>query len=348
VSATDPCHIERVRVLAGVGLLSWVYAAATEEHKYSLRRATFEIAWPVVFQRLTRPLERQRGHLECATHVTHLAAECVDGFHDAVEAVVGYVLRRSTMPIRELEPWIASRTNAATVDQHRVDRGARGALQRPDPPRWLRRALGEQPWLVELARLVLVWVGIPVTAGIGIWPVDAWADRRAACTGDAAGSDPRAVRFEIERVLAAMRTRPDWYQKYVERPLGHKPAPVAPLPQTRDGRYFDPPALSLVDPHEAGDVAMRELAAAALAELDRRLSRGEHRGPVVLDVLTTVFGADQPVDPGQAPHADTRNLDVEQRLSDPAVLDHVIATVLTILSEPHRDDEEPAGRRPTG
>jgi hypothetical protein len=41
----------------------------------------------------------------------------------------------------------------------------------------------------------------------------------------------RLAGHEVEVVLTAMRRRPEWYESYVERPLGREQAPVAALPE---------------------------------------------------------------------------------------------------------------------
>ena len=158
-------------------------------------------------------------------------------------------MRRATDPIDNFDGWLATRLSPATVDAHRRRRGEIGALQRPRLPAWLGEALGGDPWLCDLAVQILVWAGVPATAGAELWPLDGWAARRAEVTGaPPAGPDTRdTLDREVRTVLAAMGTRPKWYAEHVERPLGHKRAPVAPMPA--DGAA-EPAPLQLVGPDE--------------------------------------------------------------------------------------------------
>src|SRR6185437_5348424 len=103
--------------------------------------------------------------------------------------------------------------------------GARGAAQRPRVPAWLEAELAHDDWPVELARMIMEWVGTDASAGRALWPLTAWVDRRSILTGDYS-SDQAAVAKDVETVLAAMRRRPNWYQRTIERPLGHKAAPA--------------------------------------------------------------------------------------------------------------------------
>lgn len=326
--------VDILRELARRGELAAVAAAASPPQRAVLTGAAYELVWPVVFGRLTRRLELNRGHLGCAVSVQRLADDCLDRFHDDVEAVVADLLTRATKPITKLEAWITSRLNAATVNGYRRRRGQRGALQRPRIPRWLAAALCHDGWLLELATEILEWAGVAATAGTGVWPLDSWAQRRALATGDWLGSDQVAVSRDVETVLVAMRQKPSWYAIYVEAPLGRKQAPVASLPAGADGTG-EPAALSLTDDHETEDAWLRELAAAAVVEIDSRLARGEEPAATVVAVLDAVFaaGATRP-DLEHPPHT---CLGYEERvpvlLADPAVRGRVVETVLGILRE---------------
>jgi hypothetical protein len=299
-----------------------------------LSSAAYAVVWPIVFARLTRSVELRRGHLACARSVDNMADGCLDRFHDDVEAAVEDLLQRAGKPIHNLEAWIATRLTAATVDAHRRRRGRRGALQRPRAPKWLCQALGEDPWLTELAIHILVWVGNPATAGSGLWPTDSWAYRRAVITDDWAGSDSISVERDVETVLAAMRRRPKWYGDYVERPLGRKQAPVVPGWVTGDGRTVDPPPLALSHRSELDDAHLLELATEAIAAIQVRLLRGDDQRHTIIDVLESVFGAgrlgygiDNP------PHAvpDYDDEQIAALLHDPTEVSRVVACVLHIL-----------------
>lgn len=306
------CHL---RALARDGVLAaTVLEAGPAQHRV-LTGAAYELAWPVVFRRVTRPVERRRGHPRCATGLTRLAAECADRFHDDVEAVVTDLLRYARVPIHDVEAWVAARVVAATVDGHRRRRGERGALQRPRVPGWLTAELGRDPWLVELAGHMLDWVGVPDTAGAETWPVGSWA----ALSGRSVGDD-------VSRVLAAMKHRPRWYDRYVERPLGAKRTPVAAPPG--DGPK-DPRPLPAETLAEADERRLAELAAEAVAAIAAGLSRGDDPRETVLRVLGTVFGAGTGSDemdraPGGAAVFDRL---VSARLADPQVVDRIVKVI---------------------
>lgn len=323
----------RLRELAREGCL--VDAVATAEgatHK-ALVSAAYDIVWPIVFTRLTRRVEQRRGHLRCAAGIGYLTDECLDRFHDDVEAVVDDLLAHTRQPVANLEAWIATRLTAATVDGHRRRRGQRGALQRPRLPAWLAELLGNDGWLMTLATQILVWVGVSGTAGHETWPIEAWAQERAAYTRDWLGSDPGTVAGEVETVLAAMRERSDWYASYVERPLGRKQAPVAAMPM-EDGTGQSATPLSLGDPDGQVEAEMRARAAEAVGRIGRRLDRGEDPREVVAGVIRTIFGGALTATLNRSPHECGEPLGgVTGALADPATLNRIIATVRTIIGD---------------
>ncbi|MEV0005823.1 hypothetical protein AB0H28_26560 [Micromonospora sp. NPDC050980] len=247
--------------------------------------ATYSIAWPVVYRRLTQRLELRRGHAGCAASVTRLRDECLDRFENDVEAVVDDVPRRASTRIENLEGWIVGRLVPATVDGHRRRRGAYGALQRPRVPTWLAAELNGDAWLIDLATQILVWVGTPVTAGHDLWPTESWVARR--CERHAGGSYGEAdVQADIRAVLRAMGRRPRWFERYVETPLGHKQAPVASVDQV-DGRAEAP-----YDACAERERLLIDLAHSAVELIRARLARGEPARAVVAAVLNAVFGTD--------------------------------------------------------
>jgi hypothetical protein len=244
--------------------------------------------------------------------------------------VVDDVLAHARHPVLNLEAWIAGRLNAATVDGHRRRRGLRGALQRPRLPGWLAADLGQDQWLMALATRMLGWVGVRGTAGNEVWPLESWAQERAAYTGDWQGSDPGVVAREVEAVLAAMRRRPQWYESYVERPLGQKQAPVATLP-VADGTAAP---LALGDPDARMETEMLRLAADAVGAIDRRRGRGQETQAIVVEVIRGVFGGTFTGTLDRAPHDGADPLGgVTGALADPATVDRIVATVREIISE---------------
>jgi len=308
-------EIPSVRELARRGDLVVHTAEAGEEERRRLRAEMYEIIQPVVFTQLTRKLEIKRGHTRCAVSVRMLEDDCLDRFHDDMDAVLDDVFRNAKAPISNLEGWVSKRLTAVTVDAHRRRRGERGALQRPRRiPGWLAANLGDDERLKELAADMLEFVGMEATAGIEVWPVDVWAARRAATHGDYDAAR-RAVLRDVATVVAAMRRRPKWYDDYVERPLGRKRAPLLPAPRT--GPEMEP--ASHEDP---ADTRLTELAAVAVAAIETRMARGEEPRIVVIDVLTTVFGA------AETTSAEDPVVD----LADEASLDRLVATVLAIVA----------------
>lgn len=322
-----------VRKLASQGTLAEHMRTVSGAEYTWLRGGAVEIVWRVVFQRHTRRIEGARGHHMCASSVHRLEPDCHDRFQDDVEAVLDDLLRNATVPIANLEGWITRRIRPATVDAHRRRRGERGALQRPrlPLPRWLGDALDHDLWRQRLAVELLTWVGIPATAGVGVWPLDAWAQLRAEVTGDLTGTD-LDVANDVEAVLTAMRRRPAWYANFVERPLGRKQAPV--LPAQRTGPDAAEPAhLTLTPRHETDDARLADLAGAAVAAIEARIRQGEEIRKVVVDVLGTVFAAgsgaeDMDRTPGAGPGAGER---VAALLADPATVDRIVAEVVEIL-----------------
>ncbi|MEU4221970.1 hypothetical protein [Actinoplanes sp. NPDC026623] len=326
-SSTD--GVMRIRSLAREGRLVQVFEAATPQQRRVLRAATYEVAWPLVFQRITRPVERRRGHWRCAATLTRLADECVDGFHDDVEAVVQDCLRNARVEILNLEAWICRRLIPATVDGNRRRRGLRGALQRPRMPDWLAGELGHDPWLIRLALHVLGWVGVPDTAGAELWPIDSWVRARAEATGDL-DAGPSVVRDDVERVLTAMRRRSAWYSAYVERPLGAKVPPPAPA---GDAGREQRPVLP-VTPDEEDDARLIELASVAVDAIAAGLDRGEDPRTVVARILRTTFGAGTGADeldrvPGGTSPAE-RALEL---VSDGGSVDRIADQVVRIITD---------------
>jgi len=317
--------LARLRDLAGRGELGGLPATERE----LLRPAAYEVAYPIVYEVVTRRIARNRGHGACGRGLQHMEESCLDGFHADLEAVVDHLLA-ATQPIADLEGWLAGRALNATIDGHRRRRGEAGALQRPRMTKALAKGLGEDPWLRELALKILVWVGVPAGVGATLWPLDSWAGDRAACTGDHRGSTIAQVRNDVARVLEVMRRQPDWFRRHVEDPLGRKTTPVGGSPGEGAG---EPRPLILADPGEIQDARAGDLATTAIEAIRAGLRRGEDPAGTVVRVLTELFlrttGADEI---GQVPGRDSGS---EERLSalldDPAALSLLVQRVLRIL-----------------
>lgn len=282
--------VTRLRLLAAHGTLAQTVRTSSPAERMMLSGAAFTLAWPIVFQRLTRTFEQRRGHWVCASSVYRLADGCLDRFYDDVEAVVEDLLTHATTKILNAEGWMAARLRAATVDAHRRRRGERGALQRPRLPGWLSARLDNHAWLCELAVEMLVWVGVPVTAGAYVWPVDDWAEKRLRATGDVYGSDTRTVQQDVDRVLREMRARPKWYADHVERPLGAKIAPLAPARAETGWPAAEPAPLILAEQHELDDLRLTELASVALQAIEACLAADPGDEVAIGQIITEVFG----------------------------------------------------------
>jgi hypothetical protein len=324
-----------LRALAACGALR--EAASVPSEVARIRAEAFEVALPLVWERHTRPLEARKGHGWCAAGVRRLAPDCADGFTDDLESVVTALLAYSR-PISNLEGWITVRMANAIKDGHRVRRAREmGAQQRVRVPTRLAMRLGNDPWLVALADRVLQWVGVRHTAGAGLWPLGTWAEDRAAIAGPAGGTlGGKAVTDDLEVVLAAMKEcDAAWYEKYVERPLGRKWAPVAAESWLGEGDATRDEAayLDLVPGHERDDARLAEAASACLDLIRHGLADGGEPRQVVADALTASFVSEEslsdefavgdPCDVVTAVMADATALD---RLVD-EVLDIVVPVV---------------------
>ena len=305
-----------------------------EKNSETANAIVYRIVSELVYKRLTQPAERARGHHRCAASVELLEPDCHDRHQDDVEAVRADLVRHAHLRIENLPGWLVPRLKPVTVDAHRRRRGDLGAQQRPrlPLPGWLDAALGGDAWLSALAIDILTWVGVPNSVQNGIWPLSAWADNRARATG-AYGETESRVAADVERVLAAMRTNPDWYEKYVERPLGRKQPPVAPPPRTDAGR--EPAYLALTDPDEAAEALLLGLAADAIETLAQRVAEGADLRSAIVDVLGTVFGHGTGAEemdraPGDGSRADER---VDRLLADPATIDRIADAFLAIIKD---------------
>ena len=330
----SPTAADEVRSLARLGTLAETVATADEPRRQRLTGGAYSVVYPVVYSGLTQGLERRRGHPACAVSVRHLADDCLDRFHDDVEAVVHDVVRRATAPIDNLDAWICGLINSATVNGHRRRRGEIGALQRPRAPKWLVDGLGGDRWLVHLAVQMLNWVGNPATAGSQVWPVDSWAALRCRFTGDWDTGSDTEVRHDIETVLRVMRAKREWYERYVEGPLGHKHVPVPRFAPQPPGGTPLAPALSLVDVAERDDLYMRELAHLAMTAMRTRLAAGEDPRTVVAEVIEVAFGGGTvPALDGrpQLSHADGEH--VGRLLRDQERISRIAVAVLAIVED---------------
>ncbi|MEV6415095.1 hypothetical protein [Kribbella sp. NPDC051718] len=331
---------EEVRRLAGAGELANRFQHGSRDERRRLRAGAAEIAGPLVYERVTRPVERRRRHFECASAFHRMLPDCLDRFHDDVDAVVVDLFAYAKAPILNLEGWLTSRLLRATVDGYRRRRGERGAPQKPRVPAWLADELGQDAWLVELAKAILEWVGTDTTAGSALWPLIAFAERRARHTGDHTAGEA-VVAAEVEIVLTAMRRRRAWYDKYVERPLGRKQAQVWYPSQSSTDGHIEPPPLALVEPDERDEAVLHELANTSIEVMIARIDRGEDATAVITDVLGTVFGSLPTAHDLERLPADEGALHQAAALiDDPVKLKRIVAAVLDLLPDLHRPSEQ--------
>jgi hypothetical protein len=325
---------DEVRALARMGVLAEVFRNASPDRRRELRAGAGQLAVPLLFQRVTRLVERRFGHHRCASGLRQMAPDCLDRFHDDLDAVLDHVFANANRPIENFEGWLTTRLHPATVDGYRRRRGQRGAPQRPRVPVWLADELGGVAWLLELATAILEWAGTDATPGLSPWPYGAWARLRADRTGDQLAGEAVVAR-EVDLVLAAMGKRPAWYQKNVEGPLGHKRAPVWYPSRSADGTHAEPVPL-VPAAHEHDDALLRELAADAIEAISRRLERGEDPESVVTEVIEIVFGR-LPASYGsdRAPgRGDTAPEQVIALIEDPDRRERIVAAVLRLLTGP--------------
>ncbi len=338
-----PDHIDLLRTLAADGELGRTFREAPSEVRVQLTSAAYTIIWPVVYTRLTKGIERRRGHYGCAKSVNLLMDECLDRFYDDVEAAIDDLLKYDKSSIRDVEAWVASRLKVSTIDGYRRRRGHRGALQKPRVPVWLNTLLGGDPWLLELAREMLIWVGQEATAGLEVWPLDEWTVRRCQQVPGTVPGDCSAVRRDVETVRTAMRRREAWYEDYVERPLGRKRTRVVTVAEPAGDTTVDLAPLLLITRADVNDGHLADLADRALTDIHARLEDGELSDDAIIEIIDRLFGGDcvdastgkfAGHDLDYAPHASpTHDNYVRLLIADQAKRNHIIAAVLQIVGE---------------
>lgn len=323
-----------IRELARHGVLATYVLNLSDADRRLLRAAATELVYPVVFERKTRRLELRRRHHLCASSIYRLEPDCLDRFHDDVEAAVDDLFRHAKDRILNLEGWVATRLNASTIDAYRRRRGRRGAMQRPRLPQWLSASLGHELRLMRLALDILEWVGVDTPPAATLWPFASWAERRVAATGDYEAAY-RWVVADLEFVLAAMRQRPKWYADFIERPLGHKSIPLPFMPRD-DAGAGAAEAWSVIRERqqEADDARLREAAALAIEEVSARIRLGHDRREAVIEVIHALFGSGNAAEElDRLPGQDCGDDEVVYALmKQPAAIDRIVAVMLDLLA----------------
>jgi hypothetical protein len=130
-----------------------------------------------------------------------------------------------------------------------------------------------------------------------------------------------------------MRVKPQWYADYVERPLGAKTTAVAPPIAGRNSVNPEPPALALVEPHEADDTRLAALAGMALQAIEARLAANADLEATVAWAVREVFGEmDTASELGRPPHTEsTADERITRLLTDPVELARIAGVVRSIL-----------------
>ena len=99
-----------VRELADSGILAVHYKEASEDERRRLRTEAYELLYMIVFMQLTRRVELRRGHRDCAVSIGGLRPDCLDRFHDDMDAVLDDLFRNAQVPIWNLEGWVTPAT----------------------------------------------------------------------------------------------------------------------------------------------------------------------------------------------------------------------------------------------
>lgn len=298
------------------------------------RAVLYRMVANLVYERITRPVERRRGHDRCAAAAEKMLPECHDAHQDDVAAVYEDVLSKSARTFENLPGWISTRLKPATIDAYRRRRGALGAQQRPRLTVWLEAELGPDPWLRRLALNVLEWAGVTATVAGGVWPLGAWAQQRAQITGEPGCTEAQIV-VDLERVLRAMRTRPTWFESYVERPLGRKQAPLLSERAGASEHAGEPEYVTFYTPDETAEALLRHLAWTAVNVLVQRLSRGGDERETIVEVVRAVFGGGtgaEGMDRAPGTGDDPRER-IASLILEPEVLDSVVDAVREILQK---------------
>jgi len=304
------------------------------------KAALYRMTAKLVFERVTRPVEYGRGHAQCAAAPEKMLPECHDAHQDDVVAVYEDVLGKSARTFENLEGWIVTRLKPATIDAYRRRRGALGAQQRPRLAVWLKAELGDDPWLNRLALNVLEWVGVTATAAGGMWPLGAWAEQRARITGEPCCTEAQ-IAADLERVLRAMRTRPVWFEDYVERPLGRKRAPLLVQRPGGPERSDEPEYMTYYTPDETAEALLTHFAWTAVKALEQRIARGDDPREAIVEVISAVFGADtgaEEMDRVPNPGNDARER-IASLILEPEVLDRVMDAVRETIEKGSESDE---------
>jgi hypothetical protein len=314
----------RVRAAMASGRLRELLDAATAGELAALYAIVYDLVYTVSQKR-----ERSRGHSDCAASPERMRPECHDQLLDNVETMLADLCRHADVPVANAEGWLRSRFNAVTIDANRRRRGRIGALQRPRMPQWLARLLPTE-WLRRLALEIMIWVGVPQPAGLNLWPLNAWANLRDQITGTT-GSNDNAVAADIETVLDAMRTNATWFEKFIERPFGHKHAGVVPAQRSEQ----QPDHLDLVPADERVDALLHEFAAAAVNEIADAVAAGGDLHTAVVAAITRAFaGGSGSEGLADVPHAGTDHAElVELLLANEENVRRIAKTVLEIIRE---------------
>ncbi|SDT81153.1 hypothetical protein [Actinoplanes derwentensis] len=201
----------RLRHLAAEGLLG---ALSTQERR-RLLPAAFEVAYPIVYDVITRRVARNRGHNACGHGPHQMEDTCLDGFQDDLETVIDHLMS-ATAPISDLEGWLARSAQKTAVDGHRRRQGAPAGEPRPllatDPAEVLQARIGDLAGPAVLALQTQLRRGDDPTLAVievlttlflgGAGEIDHGPDRERVSTLLA---DPAALSVLVQHVLGIVR-----------------------------------------------------------------------------------------------------------------------------------------------
>lgn len=237
--------------------------------------------------------------------------------NDAQALLEKFVTMKDPIKV-SLEAWATGARPNAVSDKNRRDRGERGALQKARVPEGLKRALGHDPLLVEIARRIIDFAGTPRAVGGSGWPTGTWSSDLAPLAGAAGEYPERACERDVERVLHLMAAwNQTWLDQRILGPLSRQALPVA---FRDDAAETDRPGSADERDADQRDRLLLDAAADLLDALADRLAVGDG---VPAEVAREV-------------------LEEFEKRSGVRISDRAVDEILAILAEDEDEDEDNA------